>query len=752
MAVHAASSLVAQAVPFVHPGIAGAAVLAALVPLIIHLISRRQYRRVPWAAMSFLLAATKRTARRLRFEHLLLLLCRTAIVLLFGLALARPFVSAPSAARATGASGHRILLIDNSLSMSAMRGNGESRFAAARDYTLALLDDFAAGDAVSIVSLAAPAERLLTHPSHDRRLARERLLSLQATHRATDFAGAVAEAAELMREWQGPPGAQTLYLISDFSLRGAEAEGSTPMTAEDEGEAQDVAELLARELVGKVRELILVGADGEHRQNAGVASLSFGQPVVVRGTAESLSVNVVNYGPGELAGGSLQILDRGEVIRKEELPTLSAGRAHQTRVSASFAAPGIHLIEARLIGGGEEALQADDVRYLSVEVVHAIRALLVDGSAGGKPPEGDAGYLALALSPASRIEASESDRIVEDIIESKVIAAPDFAGASLHGVDAIALCNVEQLAGEDWERLRAYVVDGGGVIFFLGGQVDPETYNALGFAERGGILPGRLMSAQGGSGEDAEPLRFSADNLRHPILHELVNNPSSGLFSARIERYFPVEAASDAEVLLRYSNGAAAMLGKSIGRGRVLLYTTTANMDWNTLPAKGDYVSLVRAAFAYTAKPRGAGRNLLVGQHMRERLTAAEVQLPYQAVGPASEVLTPAIAQDADGLALTLPAPALAGVYELSIGESVRPFAVNVDAGECDLSVQSAASLCAKVGNTCRATSVDSAPETDEAAPAVELGAMSLLLVCGLLLTELWLASRFGFRRGGGAS
>jgi hypothetical protein len=88
-------------------------------------------------------------------------------------------------------------------------------------------------------------------------------------------------------------------------------------------------------------------------------------------------------------------------------------------------------------------------------------------------------------------------------------------------------------------------------------------------------------------------------------------------------------------------------------------------------------------------------------------------------------------------------------VYELSIGESLRPFAVNVDAGECDLSVQSAASICAKLGSICRAASVNHPAESDDASPPVELGAVTLLAVCGLLLAELWLASRFGFTRGG---
>ena len=50
----------------------GSALVAA--PILIHLLSRRRFRTVDWAAMEFLLDAERRNRRRIRLEHLLLLL------------------------------------------------------------------------------------------------------------------------------------------------------------------------------------------------------------------------------------------------------------------------------------------------------------------------------------------------------------------------------------------------------------------------------------------------------------------------------------------------------------------------------------------------------------------------------------------------------------------------------------------------------------------------------------------------------
>src|SRR6266699_605484 len=76
----------------VHPWLFIAGAVAILLPILIHLLNRRKFRVVDWAAMEFLLDADKKNRRRIRLEHLLLLLLRCLAVLLIGLLLARPFV------------------------------------------------------------------------------------------------------------------------------------------------------------------------------------------------------------------------------------------------------------------------------------------------------------------------------------------------------------------------------------------------------------------------------------------------------------------------------------------------------------------------------------------------------------------------------------------------------------------------------------------------------------------------------------
>src|SRR6185369_6849891 len=82
------------------------------IPIVIHLLHRRRYKTVPWAAMRFLLAATKKQSRRMKLEQLLLLLVRTLAVICIALALTRPTAETLGEYFQSEGPRHRIVVID----------------------------------------------------------------------------------------------------------------------------------------------------------------------------------------------------------------------------------------------------------------------------------------------------------------------------------------------------------------------------------------------------------------------------------------------------------------------------------------------------------------------------------------------------------------------------------------------------------------------------------------------------------------
>lgn len=99
---------------FLHP-LALFGLAAAAIPALLHLRQRRTPPVLDFPAVRYLAEAERRTARRLRLRHLLLLILRTLLVASVVMAAARPQVRGWG-----GAAGHEptaaVIVLDNSLS------------------------------------------------------------------------------------------------------------------------------------------------------------------------------------------------------------------------------------------------------------------------------------------------------------------------------------------------------------------------------------------------------------------------------------------------------------------------------------------------------------------------------------------------------------------------------------------------------------------------------------------------------------
>src|SRR6516162_7031299 len=128
---------------------------AAGIPIALHFFFRSRYRTLPWAAMKFLLQSVEQTSRRLRFQEILLIICRCALLVLLAMALARPSTSAGKGSTRVDA----VVVIDTSYSMEAREGP-VTRIQQAKTAALSVLDQLPAHSTVQIVTCADRASLL----------------------------------------------------------------------------------------------------------------------------------------------------------------------------------------------------------------------------------------------------------------------------------------------------------------------------------------------------------------------------------------------------------------------------------------------------------------------------------------------------------------------------------------------------------------------------------------------------------------
>lgn len=733
-----AGSLTA-AVPFVHPAIAGLALALGALPILIHLIFRRRYRRMPWAAMSFLLAAAKRSARRLRLEQWLLLLARIAAVVLLGFAVARPFLPWSAALPLAGGRVHRILLIDNSGSMNAVGEGGTTRLERARNAALALLESLPRDDTFTLVTLAAPAGAPVAYPSSDRRLLREQIATLPSTQRLTDVQGGVARAREILADASAAPGNVLAYVISDFAAPQwhPARPGETPPAIE------------AINQLGEDVPVTLVRVEPGQEQNIAVTDVALETRLSAVNVPIGVTAELTNFGPAAVRNVALQVERDRTIVRRfgrGELPPIEPGERIRVTFSMLFPTPGAHQLLATVSTEGPDALEPDNMRHVSVEISESTEVLLVDGRPGDTLLTGSAGYLATALSPALP-EGEERPAPVR----AAVITEAELPTEVLGDYQLVGLCNVARLPEAQWTALARYVGDGGALLVTAGDLVHADNYNQHGYAAGNGVLPAALGARALPEDDPNAAVQFDRKELLHTIVRDFAEQPDSGLFLARVRQYLAAEPdAQRGRVVLRYSDGGAALILGGYGRGKTALLTTSADMTWSNLPARGDFVSLVSNLAAYLTGERGDRRNAVVGQTLHEPLTAQQSAQPIRIRKPDGALEPGTLVAEGDALALQFGPVERAGLYTVVVGTQPEGpvFAVNVDPEESDVRTAATAELAGVAGGGVRVISeADLSQRAAEAGRVREYAGALLYLAAALLLAETWMAMWFSANR-----
>ena len=140
---------------FVFPVLLGGLALAGI-PVLLHLIVRRQPKRLPFPAFRFLVQQHKSNLRKLRLRHLLLLALRVFLIAAMCLLLARPRLFQRVFGLDSERPANAVFVFDTSASMEYQSTDGISRLQDAVQRARDLLDELPAGSQVTVIDTADP--------------------------------------------------------------------------------------------------------------------------------------------------------------------------------------------------------------------------------------------------------------------------------------------------------------------------------------------------------------------------------------------------------------------------------------------------------------------------------------------------------------------------------------------------------------------------------------------------------------------
>jgi Aerotolerance regulator N-terminal len=579
----------------------------ASIPIIIHLLFRRQFRRVDWAPMRYLKLSMQRNRRRIRIEQWLLLLLRTALVLLLFFLVARPVMHAEGLSRLLGASGrtNRIVVLDDSLSAGYTQ-QGTTALARGQQVLADLLPTFAAKDAFTLLLASAPAAPLL------REVELDNVDDVVTIIRGT-------KPTEVLGSWKS-----ILDSVDDLVTSGSYPIYEVTLVTDlrKAGWDERLDELGSRWAAARVRLRIFdVGIDDA--ENVALASLAQTDRVALVGVPVRFEAEIKNDSSAAVNGLEANFIVDGKpsLVR---LPDVAAGETVKLPLTATFQEPGQHDVALEL---AEDALPGDNRRTVVVDARSTISVELVDGEPSTEPLGGETDFLALALSLAG--DAADAFRV-------EVLTDSAWASTPPGNPDVLVLAGVAHLTAEQVEIIERQVAAGMGLAIFVGDQIDPDNYNQLLYKGGRGLLPAELagisdvefagLLVEAGDGSPLDAIK----QLTPAVLERIKMRKTYELEPSSVK-------AEGVRVLARWNNPAAApaVVQKVYGRGSVLLWTTSADRSWSDWPTEPSYVLAVREATLAIARTDAGARAFTAGQTLRVSVPASRsisqpaIEVPY---------------------------------------------------------------------------------------------------------------------------
>jgi Aerotolerance regulator N-terminal len=643
----------------------------AAIPLIIHLLYRRQYRRVDWAPMRYLKMSIQRNRRRIRIEQILLLLLRTALVLLLFFLVARPVMHAEGLSRWLGASDrtNRIVVLDDSLSMG-YADQARPALASAAQVLADLLPTFGAKDALTLVLASNPREPLL------REVELTNVDEVVATVRGVPQ-------SEVLANWK-----TVLSAVDDLL-----ASGSYPiyevtlLTDLRKTGWDDPLDELGNRWAGARARVRVFDVGVDDTANVALVGLTQLDRVALVSAPTRLEVEIRNDSGGHLAGLEANFIVDGKATLVR-VPEIEAGATIKLPLSATFQDAHQHDVAFEL---PQDALAGDNRRSAVVDVRESMSVLLVDGEPSTEPLGGETDFLALALSLSG--EAADAFRV-------EVMTDSEWAATPPANPDVLVLAGVAHLSPEQVETLERQVSQGMGLMIFVGDQIDPDNYNQVLYKNGAGLLPAALVAFS-----DTEFSGLLVEAGQGSPLDALAQLTPAALQRIKVRKTYDVKLPPpDAEpprVLARWNNQAAApaVLQKVFGDGSVLLWTTAADRSWSDWPTEASYVLAVRESARAIARTDARFRAYTAGQALAVPLPASRtITLPAIEV-PHGKEPVPLVAGGAavgtqgaapKELQLSYRDTRRAGMYTMTWRDSVtgpmrQQFAVNPDQRESNL-------------------------------------------------------------------
>ena len=516
--------------------------LAVSLPIIIHLLNRRRHRTVKWAAMDFLLKATRESRGKKKLKHIVILTCRALAVAALVFAIARPLLGG---FLGFGASVDTVVLIlDRSASMERSEADGQPT---KRELVLKqVADAMAELETARLVLLDSATGEISEVPSPD---ILPELSTTAPTDTASDLPSLLATTFDYLREAQ--PGRTEIWLATDMQLANWRTDDSRWPAF-----AQTINDLPAP------TSLRVLALPETPRDNRSIRLLSS------RRTADSLALELEITRDESTGSANIPV-----TINLNGAPTTETVAVEGQTLRFSRELP---LPDANSKGWGHLSLPPDpNLRDNHFYFTYGEQKPLLTTFVHDGTLSEDA---RLALIRAVTPPGLDSFQLEELILTG---SAPEVTSLDLTKT-ALLIWTAPLPTDTAAVLVRSYL-EGGGQVLFLPNTENPEPiFETLAWQPEENAPDGKFFIASSNWRRDEGPFRDGQDGTPLP------------LDRLRAIKRLPLSPSSDAIPLATWDDGTTLLARKILGQGTAHILTTLPDYRWSDLEQTALHLVLVQ--------------------------------------------------------------------------------------------------------------------------------------------------------------
>lgn len=630
--------------------------IAASIPLILHLLNLRKIKIVDFSTLKFLKELQKTKIKKLKLKQLILLITRTLLIIFIVLAFARPTIQGTLPVLGSFAKTSAVILLDNSFSMDISDAWG-NRFNQAKNICKNVLNSFKDGDEGAIISIAdlSKHSNISKHGSQEQNINLTRNLSFLKENLSNisislnsanlkdglSFASSVLESSFNINK--------EIYIVTD---------------AQNNVFQRALADSSKINLENTTIYFIPIGANRSKQvANYSVDSINLISRIFQQGKPVEIEAFIKNNSESDVKGLALSMFFNEERVAQRSLDLLP----NETK-SIFISAPtrDIGSINAYLEIEGD-ALDLDNKRYFSFIVPEMPKVALIGDSESTK-------YLTFALAHKQSLEASANIRVFEPKDASRI----DF-----NSFDMVIIAS-GPLQTSDYSRLKQYVSSGGGLLLFADPRTDEEI-NKNGMQELGfNFIGARTYSSQ-------DPARFLKVDKNHQLFEGMFKEKDIEKQTIESPNIYKAIIFQGEQEIIEIPGGSFLSENK-IADGKILYFAVSPSFAFSSFPVTGLFPALLYRSSYYLPSFESYGNSYLVGSPISYILPSKYANnSSFKILDPSQVEFFVQAANLPTGSVLSLENTNQVGNFTVLTPENkpISTFSINTDASESVLISQS---------------------------------------------------------------